>query len=83
MLLDAAKPRARGVEAIAHLAAVLGMGEISTRRLRARFSPVSLGATGWPAPNPAAKIASSGTPAATSARVTVSARSAESCQLSL
>ena len=60
----------------------LGTGAISTRRLRARPSASALSATGCCDPKAAAKIDDEGTPSSISVRVTVSARWAESSQLS-
>ena len=59
-----------------------GMGAISTRRLRARPASSRLEPTGCCAPKAAAKIESAGRPASIRARVTVSARCADSSQLS-
>ena len=52
--------------------------DVRRARPRRRVFP----ATGWVSPKPAAKTRSAGTPAAMSARTTVSARAAESSQLS-
>ena len=59
-----------------------GVGAISTRRLSARPAASALEATGCSAPKAAANTADDGMPSSISARVTVSARWAESSQLS-
>src|SRR5262249_21846794 len=59
-----------------------GTVAISTRRFFARPSSVVFAATGCVSPNPAAKMRSDGTPAATSARTTVFARAADNARLS-
>jgi hypothetical protein len=78
------RPRAPwGADAAAALPrAGRAIGAISTRRLRARPSASALEATGCCAPKAAAKTLAAGTPSSISARVTVSARWADSSQLS-
>jgi hypothetical protein len=78
------RPRAPwGADAAAVLPrAGRAIGAISTRRLRARPSASALEATGCCAPKAAANTLAAGTPSSISARVTVSARWAESSQLS-
>src|SRR5690606_18328911 len=80
--LERAQPRGQLGPAQRDAPSRRGTGAISTRRLRARFSSLSFGATGWVSPKPAPKTRSGGRPAAMSARTTVIARSDDSCQLS-